>query len=328
MSGLSESSIHILVVSQLTPNDLRDEINLRLRAYDNLNYYPSVDAPKSVLLDLYPDARYSYYSNVTQALDALNQKMADNDVSQDIVVLVGDTVSSRMRRASDSTSQNNTNFIYGNECVATFGTAYVLDQTGGIDGKATEDLEIDELNAKFDCSESNATLTIRFLNSSSLAYYLTSIKMVFGKNSKDWFYIGGNATSTKNGVSTNYGLAYMDSPYSMITPIGYSYACTTARFVLIDFSSKTLAQLKVNFYLERFQFQPFNTTFNQSSGNFTFATVNYCQGFFSEGIWMAISASLILLAILAFGVTMLTQVTTMDLFDDPRGKPLNIAIEK
>ena len=152
--------------------------------------------------------------------------------------------------------------------------------------------------------------------------------MVFRKNDKDWSYLTGNATSTKTGVSTNYGLAYMDSPYSMITPLGFSYACTTSRFVLIDYNSKTLAQLKVNFYLERFQFQPFNTTLNQTSGYYTFGSVNYCQGFFSEGIWMAISASLLLLAILSFGVTMLSQVTTMDLFDDPRGKQLNIAVEK
>lgn len=62
--------------------------------------------------------------------------------------------------------------------------------------------------------------------------------------------------------------------------------------------------------------------------NFKFGTINYCQGFFSSGIWMAITSSLILAIILACGVSVLLKVNTMDRFDDPKGKPLNIGQEK
>jgi len=43
---------------------------------------------------------------------------------------------------------------------------------------------------------------------------------------------------------------------------------------------------------------------------------------------MAITSSLILTFILAFGVALLFNVKTMDRFDDPKGKPLTIGAEK
>jgi V-type H+-transporting ATPase S1 subunit len=64
------------------------------------------------------------------------------------------------------------------------------------------------------------------------------------------------------------------------------------------------------------------------STNYTFGKVNYCQGFFTAGIWMAISSSMILGLILLFGVSFLLNIKTMDRFDDPKGKPLHIAQEK
>ena len=81
---------------------------------------------------------------------------------------------------------------------------------------------------------------------------------------------------------------------------------------------------RISFKLK--QIQPFNMSSNGT--NFTFGKVNYCQGFFSTGIWMAITSSLILTAILAYGVSFLFSVNTMDRFDDPKGKPLMIAQEK
>jgi V-type H+-transporting ATPase S1 subunit len=61
---------------------------------------------------------------------------------------------------------------------------------------------------------------------------------------------------------------------------------------------------------------------------YNFGRINYCQGFFSSGIWMAITSSLLLALILSCGVTALMSINTMDRFDDPKGKPLNIGMEK
>ncbi len=65
-----------------------------------------------------------------------------------------------------------------------------------------------------------------------------------------------------------------------------------------------------------------------STSDYLFGKVNYCQGFFTSGIWMAILSSLLLLFITMVGITLLTNINTMDRFDDPKGKPLNIALEK
>ena len=67
---------------------------------------------------------------------------------------------------------------------------------------------------------------------------------------------------------------------------------------------------------------------NTTETVYTFGKVNYCQGFFSSGIWMAITATLLLATILAFGVSFLFSIKTMDKFDDPKVKPLSIALEK
>jgi V-type H+-transporting ATPase S1 subunit len=62
--------------------------------------------------------------------------------------------------------------------------------------------------------------------------------------------------------------------------------------------------------------------------NFTFGQINYCQGFFTPGIWMSVSASFILIGILSFALSFLLGINTMDKFDDPKSKPLLIAQEK
>ena len=67
---------------------------------------------------------------------------------------------------------------------------------------------------------------------------------------------------------------------------------------------------------------------SNDSTSYTFGQINYCQGFFSNGIWMAITTSLILGIILSVGLSFLLNIKIMDKFDDPKGKPLNIAIEK
>jgi hypothetical protein len=43
---------------------------------------------------------------------------------------------------------------------------------------------------------------------------------------------------------------------------------------------------------------------------------------------MGITSSLFLLFILVSGIVSLNSIKTMDRFDDPKGKPLTIALEK
>ena len=116
--------------------------------------------------------------------------------------------------------------------------------------------------------------------------------------------------------------------------------CTSAIFVRYDPSGKYgtynfndkfyIDNLQVSLFSERirstfdsfFQFQPFN-------GNGShFGPPNYCTSFFTSGIWMGITSSLLCLGILLFGVHRLMSIKSNDRFDDPTGKPLLIKAQE
>lgn len=68
-----------------------------------------------------------------------------------------------------------------------------------------------------------------------------------------------------------------------------------------------------------FQIQPF------SNNTARFSEAYECVGFFSIGILSGIFVTIILLAILTWGLAMIMDVKTMDRFDDPKGKPISFA---
>ncbi|CAF0983529.1 unnamed protein product [Rotaria sp. Silwood1] len=127
---------------------------------------------------------------------------------------------------------------------------------------------------------------------------------------------------TLNQNEYRYFVSGMDSP--METPPTYSYVCTTAEFVRYDNSKSPygLYNFSNKFYIKNLQFQPFNV-----NGS-TFGLPNYCTSFFTRGIWMAITSSLLCLGILLFGIYHLMNVKSNDRFDDPKGKPLIIKAQE
>ncbi len=168
--------------------------------------------------------------------------------------------------------------------------------------------------------------------------------MTFQSNNQYYTLRNGTLTTAGNKM---YGLRYLEAPYGMETPNNFSFVCTRTHFRLYDLT--TLAYLKVDFYIEYLQVNCLVYYFGKSifltktgldsikmqafyltpaGANYTFGKVNYCQGYFTGGIWMAITASLLLTLILAFGISLLCNIKTMDRFDDPKGKPLTIAMEK
>lgn len=150
--------------------------------------------------------------------------------------------------------------------------------------------------------------------------------MVFLAPNTSRYWTVDNNSSRVRTTNGDYGVYYYGLPYGMETPLSYSFVCTRTYFQLFNTTQQGFPLSKVALYIEHLQLQPFYQTVNSS--NYTFGRENYCQGFFSNGIWMAITSSLILTAILAFGVSFLFNINTMDRFDDPKGKPLSIATEK
>ena len=76
-----------------------------------------------------------------------------------------------------------------------------------------------------------------------------------------------------------------------------------------------------------FQIQPFFDSDNSSHAQFS-GDVWDCVPFFTIPIWMGIISTVLLMIILFFGLTMITNITTMDRFDDPKGKTITINVNE
>jgi len=107
--------------------------------------------------------------------------------------------------------------------------------------------------------------------------------------------------------------------YSVIadlTPLGFSYSCSSPPWVVVK--NKTMTDVP-GIYFTRFQIQAFQIDQEQ------FGYYNDCEGFFGIGIWMALISIAVMIAILVFGLIMLSSITTMDRYDDPKGKTIIVA---
>lgn len=174
--------------------------------------------------------------------------------------------------------------------------------------------------------------------------------LIFEQAPNTQYWVLSGNSSVKSSVGT-YGVTYMGSPYSMETPNKFSFVCTRTYFQLYNNTVDIRPLAKVALYMTNFQVRKQTLILNvkeaiilklflkiflkvqpnlvQTNGTDTvFGRANYCQGFFTSGIWMAILSSFLLAFILAVGVSCLFNINTMDRFDDPKGKPLTIAQEK
>jgi len=52
-----------------------------------------------------------------------------------------------------------------------------------------------------------------------------------------------------------------------------------------------------------------------------------CSGWYTGPIWSGLITTFLLLGILAYGISMLSKIDTMDRFDDPKGKTISVPLE-
>ena len=64
------------------------------------------------------------------------------------------------------------------------------------------------------------------------------------------------------------------------------------------------------------------------TGAYKFAISSNCVGFFSIPILSGLMCALLLIVILSFGIGMIANIQTMDRFDDPKGKNLQINVNE
>jgi len=109
---------------------------------------------------------------------------------------------------------------------------------------------------------------------------------------------------------------------AMGAPKTFSYACSAPdrlTYAEVDGEQKTIYGLQ----FQNLHLQPFEVTRGRRAGGFT-DNVDDCAAFFSAGAWMSILTGLTLLSVLLFGIVMMANMSTVNRFDDPKGKSLII----
>jgi len=105
-------------------------------------------------------------------------------------------------------------------------------------------------------------------------------------------------------------------PLSLRTPMTYSFSCSHPDWLVPK--NKTQGSAPYISFIG-LQVQAFGI---ENSG---FGPYNDCEGFFGVGVWMALISLAVMIAILVFGLIMLSDITTMDRYDDPKGKTIIVA---
>ncbi|CAF2403266.1 unnamed protein product [Rotaria sp. Silwood2] len=307
---------------------------------ENFLYFPNVDNDVYTAFSLIPRSNNMKCSHIHFEIislktfeilnDALNeiQTTIDNigtDANNAVLIAlindpVDDKILSRQRRLTQV--QEKTVLISNNKtCMFYAKQLYWNDVNGTVSSARNYSLSLNESsclpNITPDGNYTSVILNLVWINSQvprdTVTVSLTTTKM--GR-----FWSLENATLNQN--EYRYFVSGMHSP--METPPTYSYVCTTAEFVRYDNSKTKYGQYNFSnkFYIKELQFQPFNV-----NGS-VFGLPNYCTSFFTRGIWMAITSSLLCLGILLFGIYHLMKIKSNDRFDDPKAKPLIIKAQE
>lgn len=261
-------------------------------------------------------------NNIEDALNVFSKLHQHSNV-----ILTGRSSAARSKRESKNSEleYGNSTYVFGQQCAAFFESIYYMDLAKQ---QSSTFIPLININSSFSCSETSSeqVLMIDFKQNSGIdGASIQKLILKFKISDNKYYYIL-NSSSIELNNNKIHDLVYMGTPYGMETPLNYSFVCTKTTFKLQNKTKDGKSNSKVWLYIQKLQLQPTGVTNNKSE--YSFGRINYCQGFFSSGIWMAITSSLILAFILAFGVSLLMNVKTMDKFDDPKGKPLNIGAEK
>jgi len=141
--------------------------------------------------------------------------------------------------------------------------------------------------------------------------------------------VGGHWHSPTVEVSTQKG-AQHNNEYTKTTlrlnrnqelgaPVGHCFSCGETlvyhQQVAVN-GTKPAPKTVMNLRMNGVQIQAFMGAATQFGDSWD------CSGFFTPGVWMGLIASGMATAILLYGMCMITDIKTMDRFDDPKGKPI------
>ncbi|XP_045164374.2 V-type proton ATPase subunit S1-like [Mercenaria mercenaria] len=194
-----------------------------------------------------------------------------------------------------------------NTKAVTFSTEYQFDDD--------KDLNFEKMNESVKLTftmKGNGTATLEMLISPTQLYEFMSMNGTF---------------SYKGDGDSDNDVDNMPIDYKIQATRGFCFHCTQLRAAR-DYTRKDFnGTSSVSVVLNGFQIEAFNPYNNTSDQQFT-NDVWDCVEFFTIPIWMGIITTLLLLTILFYGITMISNITTMDRFDDPKGKTITVTVNE
>ncbi|XP_050717927.1 V-type proton ATPase subunit S1-like [Eriocheir sinensis] len=139
----------------------------------------------------------------------------------------------------------------------------------------------------------------------------------FKATSSSWSFTDVDVLLNNSAKQYNLGVV---SPAITGIPIGMSYSCSENIYISTNGSTpgKMMIVSMAGVQMEAFH--------DSAAGNSTFGPAWDCVGFFTVPIWVSLLTTLLLLIILTTGLYMLSDIKTMDRFDDPKGQPIMIPV--
>ncbi|XP_026223143.1 V-type proton ATPase subunit S1-like [Anabas testudineus] len=164
------------------------------------------------------------------------------------------------------------------------------------------------------CDNTNAVLVLNYNSQYTLSFMMS--RRFYPVSARNWF--------TLDSVQLQYqgqSLSFIGSRF-LTAPAEYSFHCQSVTsyqepLLVPNSTNQVTSQWQLN--LVDFQIQGFGLN-NKTS----FSYASDCSAFFTPGIWMGLVTTLVLLLILVYGIHMITQLTTMDRFDDPKGPTISV----
>lgn len=176
------------------------------------------------------------------------------------------------------------------------------------------------VNGTADSNSSTCILKLKYLLNEPVEDL--NLTFTFSQSSKwdpGYWFIKSLQVSYKNSTASESVTADMNvQPIGDWSPFGFSFSCNSPDIVVPKKNdTQQTADLSLIFY--KLQVQAYGVKKGQ------FGYYNDCEPFFSTPIWMALISMSVMLGVLVFGLYMLCQITTMDRFDDPKGKTIIVA---
>ncbi|XP_077472224.1 V-type proton ATPase subunit S1-like [Stigmatopora argus] len=164
------------------------------------------------------------------------------------------------------------------------------------------------------CGADSALLVLQYSSGISLSFAMS--QRFYPVSARNWFTLDSVQLRSNGTTATFTGGRAISAPSE------YSFRCqTVASFgdalLTLNSSDPALANWRLRFV--DFQIQGFGLA---NGTNFSYASD--CAGFFTPAIWMGTLTSLLMLSILLYGLQMITQLNTMDRFDDPKGPSISV----